>query len=200
MSAPAIAQGPTPPPTTSPPSAPATPTDKALAQAKKDNRRVEIESMRSESATFYANPDGKTVRMELSTQPIRVKNADGKGFTPIDTTLVEADGAIKPKAAHGGLVLSAGRDKTLLKGSAGDATAKITMPSALPEPRLKGNTATYSDAYGEGRDLVVTAGATGFRQQITIAERPTGPISSRFRWTCPKGCRSRRTPPVDPPS
>ncbi|MBE1591912.1 DNRLRE domain-containing protein [Nonomuraea angiospora] len=178
MSAPAIAQGPTPSPTTTP-SAPATPTAKALAQAKKDKRRVEIESMRSESATFYANPDGKTVRMELSTQPIRVKNADGKNFTPIDTTLVEVDGTIKPKAAQGDLVLSAGRDKALLKSRAADATAKIGTPSTLPEPRLKGNTATYLDAYGKGRDLVVTASATGFRQQITIAERPTGPISFR---------------------
>ncbi|MEV0148133.1 MULTISPECIES: DNRLRE domain-containing protein [unclassified Nonomuraea] len=181
MSAPAIAQAPTPPPTpkstTSPPSAPTTPTSKALAKAKKDNRRVEIESLRSESATFYANPDGKTIRMELSSQPIRVKNADGKGFTPIDTTLVEADGTIKPKAAKGGLVLSAGRDKTLLKSQVADATAKISTPSALPEPRLKGNTATYPGAYGKGRDLVVTANATGFRQQITIAERPAGPVS-----------------------
>ncbi|MEW1837379.1 DNRLRE domain-containing protein [Nonomuraea angiospora] len=187
MSAPAIAQGPTPLPTTSPPSAPATPSDKALAQAKKDKRRVEIESMRSESATFYANPDGKTVRMELSTQPIRVKNADGKGFTPIDTTLVEADGAIKPKAAHGGLVLSAGRDKTLLKSQTADATAKIGTPSTLPEPRLKGNTATYTDAYGEGRDLVVNASATGFRQQITIAERPSGPVSFQVPVDLPEG-------------
>ncbi|MEO3891441.1 DNRLRE domain-containing protein [Nonomuraea sp. B5E05] len=193
MSAPAIAQGPTPPPTptpasaTSPPSAPATPTSKALAQAKKDNRRVEIESMRSESSTFYANPDGKTVRMEMHTQPIRVKSADGKGFTPIDTTLIEADGAIKPKAAHGELVLSAGQDKTLLKSRAADAVAKITSPSTLLEPRLKGDTATYPGAYGEGRDLVVTATATGFQQQVTIAERPTGPVSFRMPVDLPEG-------------
>ncbi|MEO3807320.1 DNRLRE domain-containing protein [Nonomuraea sp. B1E8] len=191
MSAPAIAQNPTPPPTpasaTSPPSTPATPTSKALAQAKKDNRRIEIESMRSEGATFYANPDGKTVRMEMHTQPIRVKHADGKGFTPIDTTLIEADGAIKPKAAHGDLVLSAGQDKTLLKSRAADATAQIGTPSVLPEPRLKGSTATYPDAYGKGRDLVVTANATGFRQRIVIAERPTGPVSFQVPVDLPEG-------------
>ncbi|MGW5156012.1 hypothetical protein ACWEPN_11090 [Nonomuraea wenchangensis] len=86
MSAPAIAQSPTPPPTTTPtpetpPSTPATPTSKALAQAKKDNRRIEIESLRSERTTYYANPDGKTLRMELNLEPVRVKNADGDGFT-----------------------------------------------------------------------------------------------------------------------
>jgi hypothetical protein len=192
LSAPAIAQGPTPPPATTPtpttpPSAPATPTAKALAQAKKDNRRVEIESLRSESATFHANPDGKTIRMELSTQPIRVKNADGKGFTPIETTLVEAAGAIKPKAAPGDLVLSAGGDKTLIKSRAADATAKINTPSTLPEPRLRGNTATYPGAYGKGRDLVVIASATGFRQQVTIAERPTDPVSIRVAMDLPEG-------------
>ncbi|PRX64253.1 deoxyribonuclease NucA/NucB [Nonomuraea fuscirosea] len=189
MSAPAIAHSITSPPTTrtTSPSAPITPTSKALEQAKKDNRRVEIESMRSESATFYANPDGKTVRMELSTQPTRVKNANGKGFTPVDTTLVEADGVIKPKAAHGGLVLSAGQNKTLLKSQAANATAKITTPSVLPEPRLEGNTATYPDAYGEGRDLLVTANVSGFQQQITIAERPTGPVSFRVPVDLPEG-------------
>ncbi|MER7130123.1 DNRLRE domain-containing protein [Streptosporangium saharense] len=199
MSAPAIAQGLTPPSapkppspatstaTTSSPSAPVTPTDKALAQAKKDKRRVEIESLRSESATYYANPDGKTIRMELHTQPIRVKNADGKGFTPVDTTLVEVDGAIKPKAAKANLVLSVGRDKTLLRSRAADATAKITTPSELPKPRLKGDSATYPGAYGRGRDLVVTASPTGFRQQITIAERPTGPISFQVPLDLPQG-------------
>ncbi|WP_271217371.1 DNRLRE domain-containing protein [Streptosporangium carneum] len=195
LSVPALAQEPTPPstptpplsPTASPLNAPATPTGKALAQAKKDKRRVEIESLRSESATYYANPDGKTLRMELHTQPIRIKNADGKGFMPIDTTLVEVNGAIKPKATKGDLVLSAGRDKTLLKNRAADATAKITTPSELPKPRLKGSTATYPDAYGKGRDLVVTANPTGFRQQITIAERPTGPVTFRVPVDLPQG-------------
>ncbi|MEU8103188.1 hypothetical protein AB0C18_05625 [Nonomuraea muscovyensis] len=206
-SAPAIAQELTPAPITTPspsrapaPNAADTPASIALAQAKKDNQRVEIESMRSESATYYANPDGKTLRMELSTQPIRVKNTDGNGFTPIDTTLIQADGAIRPKAAGGDLVLSAGRDKTLLRSRVADATAKISVPSALPEPRLKGNTATYPGAYGKGRDLVVTASPTGFRQQITIAERPADRSPSGYRWICPRACPSRPAPPVGLPS
>ncbi|MER5421845.1 DNRLRE domain-containing protein [Streptosporangium roseum] len=159
----------------------------AKAKATKSGKRVEIPERNTETSTLYANPDGKTLRMELHTQPIRVKNADGKGFTPIDTTLVEEAGAIKPKAAKGSLVLSAGRDKSLLKSQAADATAKISTPSVLPEPRLKGNTATYPGAYGKGRDLVVTADPTGFRQQITIAERPTGPVSFRVPVDLPEG-------------
>ncbi|MER6831169.1 DNRLRE domain-containing protein [Streptosporangium sp. NPDC000563] len=197
MSAPAIAQDltspptPTPTPATSPPSNPTTPTTpvgKALAQSKKDNRRVEIESLRSESATYYANPDGKTVRVELSTEPVRVKKANGEGFTPIDTTLVQQDGVIKPKATMGDLTLSAGADTVLLKSKTAQDTTEIEAPDGkLPKPTLKGNTATYPDAYGKGRDLVVTANATGFQQQITIAERPTGPVSFRVPFDLPKG-------------
>ncbi|MET9340309.1 DNRLRE domain-containing protein [Nonomuraea sp. NPDC003804] len=192
MSAPAIAQGPTPPPTTAPtpttpPSAPATPTGKALAQAKKDNRRIEIESLRSESATYYANPDGKTLRMELYLEPVRVKNANGDGFTPIDTTLVEADGVIRPKAAKGSLLLSAGGNTEAIKSKSGDIAARIDAPRTLPKPTLNGSTATYASVYGKGIDLVVTATATGFRQQIVIRERPAGPVTFHVPVDLPKG-------------
>ncbi|MGW0586703.1 DNRLRE domain-containing protein [Streptosporangium sp. NPDC002607] len=192
MSAPAIAQDPTPPTTTTPtpetpPSAPTTPTGKALAQAKKDNRRIEIESLRSESATYYANPDGKTLRMEQYLEPIRVKNADDDGFTPLDTTLVKADGVIKPKAAKGGLTLSAGGDTEAIKSKSGDMAARIDAPRTLPKPTLNGSTATYSSAYGKGVDLVVIATATGFRQQIVIRERPAGPVTFRVPVDLPKG-------------
>ncbi|MFI7224082.1 DNRLRE domain-containing protein [Nonomuraea angiospora] len=192
MSAPAIAQGPTPPSTTAPtptttPSAPATPTSKALAQAKKDNRRIEIESLRSESATYYANPDGKTLRLEQYLEPIRVKNANGDGFTPIDTTLIEADGVIKPKAAKGSLTLSAGGNTEAIKTKSGDIAAGIDAPRTLPKPTLQGSTATYPSAYGQGIDLVVTATATGFRQQIVIRERPAGPVTFRVPVDLPKG-------------
>ncbi|GAA0841685.1 hypothetical protein GCM10009525_55370 [Streptosporangium amethystogenes subsp. fukuiense] len=192
MSAPAIAQGPTPPPTTSPtpetpPSAPATPTSKALAQAKKDNRRIEIESLRSETATYYANPDGKTLRLEQYLEPIRVKNAGGDGFTPIDTTLVKADGVIKPRTAKGGLTLSSGGDTEAIKSKSGDMAARIDAPRTLPKPTLNGSTATYSSAYGKGVDLVVTATPTGFRQQIVIRQRPAGPVTFRVPVDLPKG-------------
>ncbi|MEV4891784.1 hypothetical protein AB0K48_20620, partial [Nonomuraea sp. NPDC055795] len=168
-------------------STPATPTSKALAQAKKDNRRIEIESLRSESATYYANPDGKTLRLEQHLEPIRVKNASGSGFTPIDTTLVEADGVIKPKAAKGSLTLSAGGNTSAIKSKSGDIAAQIDAPQKLPKPTLKGNTATYSSTYGKGIDLVVTATATGFRQQIVIRERPAGPVTFRIPVELPKG-------------
>ncbi|MER7501447.1 DNRLRE domain-containing protein [Nonomuraea pusilla] len=159
----------------------------AKAKAAKSGKRVEIPERHTETTTLYANPDGKTLRLELNTQPVRVKNADGKGFTPIDTTLVEGAGTIKPKAIVGTLTLSDGQDKTLLKSQASDATSKITMPSVLPKPTLKANTATYADAYGKGRDLLVAATPSGFQQKIVIRERPTGPVSFPVPLELPSG-------------
>ncbi|MBB5968131.1 hypothetical protein [Planomonospora venezuelensis] len=53
----------------------------AKKQARETGKRVEIPERNTESTTLFANPDGKTLRVELSTEPIRVKKADGKGFT-----------------------------------------------------------------------------------------------------------------------
>ncbi|MGA4989274.1 DNRLRE domain-containing protein [Nonomuraea bangladeshensis] len=125
--------------------------------------------------------------MELNLEPVRVKNADGNGFTPIDTTLVETGGVIKPKAVPGDLTLSAGGDTTAIKTKDAKATARVDATRKLPEPTLKGNIATYPSAYGNGVDLVVTATPTGFRQQIVIRERPAGPVSFRIPMELPKG-------------
>ncbi|MEV4751523.1 DNRLRE domain-containing protein [Streptosporangium amethystogenes subsp. fukuiense] len=195
---PSWAQEPTPPPTQSPaetrsPQPSGTSSgdkvlDAAKSKAARSGKRVEIPERNTETTTVYANPDGKTVRVELSTEPVRVKKANGEGFTPIDTTLVQQDGVIKPKAIKGDLTLSAGADTVLLKSKTAQDTTEIEAPGGkLPKPTLKGNTATYRSAYGKGRDLVVTANATGFQQQITIAERPTGPVSFRVPFDLPKG-------------
>lgn len=165
--------------------------DKVVEAAKKKahttGKRVEIPSQQTESTTVFANPDGKTLRMELHAQPIRIKKAKGDGFTPIDTTLVEENGVIKPKAVKGGLTLSAGEDTVLLKSKSARGTAEIAAPDKLPKPKLTGSTATYPSAYGEGVDLVVTATATGFRQKIVIREQPSGPVTFRLPIDLPKG-------------
>ncbi|MEU8322268.1 DNRLRE domain-containing protein [Nonomuraea sp. NPDC048881] len=165
--------------------------DKVLEAAKekasKSGKRVNIPERDTETTTLYANPDGKTLRMEMYLEPIRVKNANGDGFTPIDTTLVKADGVIRPKSAKGDLRLSAGGNTAAIKSKSGDITAQIDAPRTLPKPTLNGSTATYSSAYGKGIDLLVTATPTGFRQQIVIRERPAGPVTFRVPVDLPKG-------------
>ncbi|WP_203863748.1 DNRLRE domain-containing protein, partial [Planobispora rosea] len=160
----------------------------AKKKARETGKRVEIPERNTETTTLFANPDGKTLRMELSTEPVRVKKVKGEGFTPIDTTLVQQDGVIKPKAVKGDLTLSAGAETVLLKSKIAQDTTEIEAPGGkLPKPKLKGNTATYRSAYGKGRDLMVTANPTGFQQQITITERPTGPLSFRVPLDLPEG-------------
>ncbi|MFC7640057.1 hypothetical protein ACFQX6_02660 [Streptosporangium lutulentum] len=80
-----------------------------------------------------------------------------------------------------------GDDTALLKSKSAQGTAEIAASGKLPKPKLTGNAATYQSAYGEDVDLVVTATATGFRQQIIIRERPTGPLTFRLPVDLPGG-------------
>ncbi|MFF0575393.1 DNRLRE domain-containing protein, partial [Streptosporangium saharense] len=148
---------------------------------------MEITSRQTESTTLFANPDGKTLRMETYVDPIRIRKAKGGEFTPIDTTLVERNGVISPKAARGNLTLSTGNDDVLLKSAGIQGTTEITAPRKLPSPKLTKNTATYRAAYDKDVDLLVTATPTGFRQKIVIRARPTGPVSFRMPVELPKG-------------
>ncbi|GGK91011.1 hypothetical protein Ppa06_57220 [Planomonospora parontospora subsp. parontospora] len=177
---------PTPSASTAPAPA-ADPLASLKAEAKKQNKPVEIESYRTETSTTYANPDGKTLNAEVHSTPIRVQK-DG-AWQPIDMTLVEEGGVIRPKAIKGDLTLSAGGDKALVKLKNEKGAVALAAPSKLPKPRLSGNTATYPSAYGKGVDLVVTANPTGFHQEIVIRERPTGKLKVRVPVDLPKGMR-----------
>ncbi|MEQ4726145.1 LamG-like jellyroll fold domain-containing protein [Nonomuraea sp. B19D2] len=159
----------------------------ALAQAKKDNNRVEIEALRSETGTYFANPDGKTVHAELSSTPIRVKK-DG-AWQPIDTRLIEKDGVLQPKASLGDLTLSAGRGTDAVTYTDAQGKASIVAPATLPKPVVKDNTATYPDAYGPDADLVVTVTPSGFRNDVVIRERPAKELKLRVPMRLPKGLK-----------
>ncbi|WP_061297980.1 DNRLRE domain-containing protein [Herbidospora cretacea] len=159
----------------------------AQSEAKKQNQLIEIPSLRSETTTTYANPDGTTLHTELHTTPIRIRQ-DGR-WRPIDTTLMEADGVIRPKAAKGDLTLSPGGDTAVLKTASDAGEVSVHAPRDLPRPELRGSTATYRSAYGKGLDMVVTATPTGFRQQVLIRQRPTGKLTLRFPVGLPQGLR-----------
>lgn len=165
-------------------------------EARKQNKRIEIPAYRSETSTIYANPDGKTLRLEMNTTPIRVKR-DGS-WQPVDTTLVVRDGAVRPRMTTSDLALSDGGDTTLLTAQRTGKSAlpqshgketrtTLSVPRSLPAPKLSGNRAEYSSAYGPGIDLVVTATPTGFRQQIVIRQRPEKPLTFRIPLDPPKG-------------
>ncbi|MEU5869860.1 Ig-like domain-containing protein, partial [Nonomuraea sp. NPDC047529] len=159
--------------------------DAALLQAQKVNKRVEIESLRSESATYYANPDGATVTAELSSTLVRVKK--GGVWQPFDPTLVEEGGVLRPKAVKGDLTLSLGGDTAAVTYTADTGKGTISAPSLLPKPVFKGNVATYPQAYGPGIDLVITVTPSGFRHEIVLRQRPAKSLKLRIPLKLPKG-------------
>ncbi|MCA2225626.1 DNRLRE domain-containing protein [Nonomuraea aurantiaca] len=183
MTAPAIAEVEAPPPTQKPSATASTDPFEALrAEAKKQNKRVEIPAYRSEYGTFYANPDGRTMHAEVATRPVWMRAKDGTSWLPVDPTLVEKDGVIQPKAVKGDLVLSPGGDTMLIKVNGEAGPASIATPNKLPKPEIKGSVATYRSAYGKGLDLVITVTPSGFTQEIVIRERPgSGSRDLKFR-------------------
>lgn len=154
----------------------------ALLTARLQRSRVLIYSETTESTLVFANPD-QTVTIEAVPEVVRVRR-DG-AWVPVDTTLVEVDGSIKPKAAmeQAGVEFSAGGEgHPLAKMTRADGqTFALEWPTALPKPRVQGNVATYADAAGlPGADLVLTALPAGFRHDVVLRERPSGPVEFRI--------------------
>ncbi|MEV6987597.1 hypothetical protein AB0M95_40955 [Sphaerisporangium sp. NPDC051017] len=139
------------------------PVETAKQEARKQNKRVEIPSYRSETSTTFANPDGRTLHMEMSAAPVRVKR--NSVWEAVDTTLVVQGNAVRPRVAKSDLVLSYGGNMELLTASGNpaktDDKAKVFSTRKLPTPTLSGNRAEFASAYGNGTDLVVTATRRG---------------------------------------
>ncbi|WP_433347649.1 DNRLRE domain-containing protein [Microtetraspora malaysiensis] len=151
----------------------------ALETAKRTGSRVLVDSETNESSLTYANADG-TFSTEISSGVARVKR-DGE-WVAVDTSLVQADGVLKPKAAKADVVFSAGgSDEPLVTFAKGKGQSlALTWPTALPKPVVKDNTATYVDAAGKGADLVVTMLPDGFSQDVVLRERPESPVEIKL--------------------
>ena len=161
----------------------------ASVTARVSGRRVEDLSQRTESSQTFANPDGSWTT-EAATQPEFVKDEAGT-WHHIDTTLVERDGHLEPRYALADLSLPAAATQA---GSAfatlheGGKELDWHWPTALPDPVVEGNTATYPDAVPGGGDLVVTATATGFTHDIVLDAPPAAAVDNpdgQVSWTVP---------------
>lgn len=115
----------------------------ALAAAKESGERVEVESLRTEYDTVYANPDG-TFTEESAQTPIRVANAEGD-LVPIDTALSRSDGRLEPKATPEDVTLSStGKDALANLTLAGGESISLDLPQLeLAAPEVDGGVATY---------------------------------------------------------
>ncbi|MFF0310197.1 DNRLRE domain-containing protein [Streptosporangium sp. NPDC004379] len=192
MSAPAIAQGPTPSPTpasasTTPPGAASDPTLKsAWDKAVKSGKPVEVPSRSTETMKVWADPDGKNLRAELHTRPVQLKNPDSGVWEPIDTRIVTRDGKLQAARVKTPLTFGGRGTKHLVSATGEEGKSGLGVSRALPEPKISENTITYPDAVAPGADLVVLALADGFVSQVVFRHKPTGPVTVRLPLTLPK--------------
>jgi hypothetical protein len=129
---------------------------------------VEVTEARTEFSTTYANPDGRSFRLEQTTVPIRVKGPDGAWATPDATLERKGDGSVGPAAAAVDLAFSGGGDGTRLVTMTRDGrTLTLGWPGTLPAPALDGPNATYPEVF-PGVDLRMTATTEGFRQVLVV--------------------------------
>ncbi|MEU8318069.1 DNRLRE domain-containing protein [Nonomuraea sp. NPDC048881] len=151
----------------------------ALHEARQRGAPVELSAKTTESSITHAMPDG-TVKTEITTGPIRTRSGDG--WVPIDTSLTERAGVLRPKAIAGGasLEISTGGAGPFVRMTSGNKNYGLRWPTALPKPTVKGNVVTWSDAAGKGADLVVTVLPAGFRHDVVVRERPARPLEIRI--------------------
>jgi hypothetical protein len=112
----------------------------AALTARLQGSRVLITGETTESTLTYANADG-TLTTEAVTGVARVKQGDR--WVPVDTTLVEQDGVLKPRAAKADIEFSAGGEDKPLARFSRSATESLSLgwPGPLPKPEVEGNKA-----------------------------------------------------------
>jgi concanavalin A-like lectin/glucanase superfamily protein len=138
----------------------------ATAAARESGKSVRVADLTDETTEVRAEPDGSFTWTQHQ-RPVRVKQAGQ--WADVDTTLVKRpDGTVGPKVAAIDLTLSGGGSATALVKVAEEGTeVGLGWPSALPEPRLSGSTATYPEVF-PGVDLRVVAEVEGFSQLLVV--------------------------------
>ncbi|WP_327092607.1 DNRLRE domain-containing protein [Nonomuraea sp. NBC_01738] len=151
----------------------------AIEEAKKQGKPVAVEAVYTESSRTWAYPDGH-LTLQSYAGPSQLKQPDGS-WAWIDTTLVERDGALKPKLAKADVTFSLGGDGPFASMERGKSQRfALSWSKELPRPEVTGNVARYINAAGPKADLVVTALPTGFRHDVVLRERPTEPLEMRI--------------------
>ncbi|MDV9174285.1 LamG domain-containing protein [Streptomyces sp. W16] len=143
-----------------------------------------VDAATTESSQVFANPDG-TFTQEMNAAPVRARKDDGT-WAPIDTALVrEADGSVRAKNTTTGIAFSGGGsgDGLVTLKDEGHAL-RLGWPTALPEPRLDGASATYVGVLPDV-DLKLTALDSGYTSVLVVktAEAAKNPALATIRMT-----------------
>ncbi|MEU3401362.1 FG-GAP repeat domain-containing protein [Streptomyces filamentosus] len=144
---------------------PPSPEELAIQQAKETGGQAEVIARRTENSQLFVDASG-TFTEDRYVLP-RWTMQDN-ALVPIDTTLVKTDdGRVTTRATKADLSFSAGgAGPTVMLGHNNQSFA-LNWPQALPEPRLDGDTATYSEVL-PGVDLLLRAGNSGFSQLLVV--------------------------------
>ena len=139
----------------------------------------------------FVNADGTTTS-ELSAGPARYRNAAG-AWSEIDTSLVRvADGSFSPKSVERPLRLSANSlgPMVVLQTAAGPVSyGHPNAVAVLGQVDETAQTVTYLGALGAGRDIRIQATASGFKEEVVLAE--PGVASYVVHLTLPAGHTAR---------
>ncbi|MGW6704230.1 hypothetical protein ACWGDE_04990 [Streptomyces sp. NPDC054956] len=137
----------------------------AATQAKKNGKAVVVDALTTENAQTVANPDG-TFTLSQDAGPVRARKNDA--WVPVDTKLARrADGTFAPGATDADVAFSGGGTGPLVTMVREGKAVSLTWPTALPEPTVSGNTATYPAVLPDV-DLTVSAHADGFSQVLVV--------------------------------
>ncbi|WP_243659816.1 LamG-like jellyroll fold domain-containing protein [Streptomyces sp. BK205] len=152
----------------------------AKAAAESNGANVEVTSLRTESSEVYATPAGQLESIQ-HLKPVRTR-IDGL-WKGIDNTLVkQSDGSISPSAAAVGMAFSGGGTDPLVTLQRTGRKLAFSWPSALPEPTLNGDTATYANVLPDV-DLQMRSTTDGFSELLVVntAEAARNPALAELK-------------------
>lgn len=166
------------PPVVTPPASSTLTTEQALARAKQTGTAVPVETAKTPTDEVTANPDG-TLALSTSASPTR-KKVNGV-WRDLNAALQRnSDGSLSPAVTTNRLALSGGGGGPMATMSSGGMSVAFTLPMALPQPTLAGDTATYADVLPDV-DLVVTADRQGGLSHVFVVHTAAAAANSTLR-------------------
>ena len=151
--------------------------------APKAERVKELKSRRTSTARFWQLSDGR-VEAELSALPTSYRDRKSKSWKSIDTAVRESrtKGYEFANTTNNGRSWFGGDSERLVRFQSPDGrsvTLGLDGAGRALKPTAKGSTVTYKNAT-QGADLQYAVGPGRVKENITLAERPEGPLKFTF--------------------
>ncbi|MFF0363768.1 golvesin C-terminal-like domain-containing protein [Streptomyces fungicidicus] len=157
----------------------------AKGKAEPKAKRVkELTSRRTPSARFWQLSDGR-VEAELTAAPTSYRDPGSKKWEAIDTRVAgtKAKGFVFANKTNTGRSWFGSDPDRLLRFETAEGGRSVTLglegARGSLKPEAEGDTVTYKGAVG-GADLSYEVGPGRVKEDITLAERPAGPVTYTF--------------------